>query len=102
MRLPREALVVCQIAVAVVLLVGTGLLLRTFVNLRGSELGFRPEQVLTLRTTLPLPRYAKHSDRLAFFDRVVIEQVKEFARRAERGIRVDSAVWKHREHVRVS
>ena len=55
MRLPREALVVCQIAVAVILLVGTGLLLRTFVSLRGSELGFRPEQVLTLRTALPLP-----------------------------------------------
>ena len=31
----EEALVVCQIAVAVVLLVGTGLLLRTFVSLRG-------------------------------------------------------------------
>lgn len=72
-RLSREALVVCQIAVAVVLLVGTGLLLRTFASLRGSELGFRPEQVLTLRTALPLPRYSKHSDRAAFFDRVIAE-----------------------------
>jgi predicted permease len=73
LRLPREALVVCQIAVAVVLLVGTGLLLRTFISLRGSELGFRPGQLLTLRTTLPLPRYVKPSDRLAFFDRVIAE-----------------------------
>jgi predicted permease len=72
-RLSREALVVCQIAVAVVLLVGTGLLLRTFASLRGSELGFRPEQVLTMRTALPFPRYAKHSDSVAFFDRVIAE-----------------------------
>lgn len=72
-RVSRDALVVGQIAVAVILLVGTALLLRAFVNLRGSELGFRPEQLLTVRTTLPLRKYTKHSDRVAFFDRVVAE-----------------------------
>ena len=72
-RLSRETLVVSQIAVAVVLLVGTGLLLRTYANLRGSELGFQPEQVLTMRTALPVARYSKHSDRVAFFDRVIAE-----------------------------
>jgi predicted permease len=71
--LSRNALVVCQIAIAVVLLVGTGLLLRTFVNLRGAELGFEPSQLLTLRTTLPLTKYVRHSDRVAFFSRVVSE-----------------------------
>ncbi len=69
-RLSREALVVSQIAVALVLLVGTGLLLRTFANLRGSELGFTPSDVLTVRTALPIAKYAKHADRIAFFERV--------------------------------
>ena len=67
----RDILVVGQIAVAVILLVGTGLLLRTFSNLRGSELGFEPAQVLTLRTTIPLRKYSKLADRAGFFARVV-------------------------------
>jgi putative ABC transport system permease protein len=70
-RIPRDVLVVCQIAVAVILLVGSGLLLRTFANLRGADLGFEPAQLLTLRTTLPLTKYSKHSDRNGFFERVV-------------------------------
>lgn len=69
----REVLVVSQIAVAAVLLVGSGLLVRTFANLRGGEIGFRPEQLLTLRTSLPVARYSKHSDRVAFFDRVITQ-----------------------------
>ena len=72
-RVTREILVVAQIAVALMLLVGTGLLLRTFANLRASELGFEPAQLLTLRTTVPLAKYQKHADRVAFFDRVVTE-----------------------------
>ena len=59
----RDMLVVGQIAVAVILLVGTGLLLRTFSNLRGGELGFEPAQLLTLRTTIPLRKYSKPADR---------------------------------------
>ena len=64
-------LVVSQIAVAVILLVGTGLLLRTFSNLRGGELGFEPARLLTLRTTIPLKKYSKPADRAGFFERVV-------------------------------
>lgn len=72
-RLSREALVVGQIAIAVVLVVCTGLLLRTFASLRESELGFQPAQLLTLRTTIPPARYQTHADRVTFFDRVVAE-----------------------------
>jgi putative ABC transport system permease protein len=67
----RDVLVVSQLATAVVLLVGTGLLLRTFTNLRGVELGFQPNQLLTIRTTLPLLKYSDDAGRRAFFDRVV-------------------------------
>jgi putative ABC transport system permease protein len=72
-RVTREVLVVAQIAVALMLLVGTGLLLRTFANLRSAELGFAPDQLLTLRTTVPLTKYQRHADRVAFFDRVVAQ-----------------------------
>lgn len=67
----RDALVVGQIAVALVLLVGAGLLLRTLANLRGIDVGFRPDRLLTMRTTLPVPKYQNPNDRLAFYDRVL-------------------------------
>jgi len=45
----RAAIVVGEVALAVVLLVGAGLLVRTFSHLLDVKLGFRPEQVLTMR-----------------------------------------------------
>ena len=71
--LTRDALVVAQIAVALVLLVSAGLLIRTLGNLRGMDLGFRADHLLTMRTTLPAPRYADGNARLAFYDRVIRE-----------------------------
>ncbi|HEV2982975.1 MAG TPA: ABC transporter permease [Vicinamibacterales bacterium] len=70
-RLTRDALVVAQIAAALVLLVGAGLMLRTLANLRAIDIGFRPEHLLTLRTSLPRARYADSTTRMAFFNRVV-------------------------------
>ncbi|MEO8076132.1 MAG: ABC transporter permease, partial [Acidobacteriota bacterium] len=67
----RDALVVVQIAVALVLLVGAGLLIRTLANLRAIDVGFRTERLLTLRTTLPATKYQNPTDRLAFYDRVI-------------------------------
>jgi predicted permease len=50
----RNTLVVVEIALAVVLLVGSGLMIRTFQAMRRVEPGFvRPEQVLTLRVSIP-------------------------------------------------
>lgn len=69
--LTRDALVVAQVAVALVLLVGAGLLVRTLTHLRGIDVGFRTERLLTLRTALPHPKYSDPSDRLAFYDRVI-------------------------------
>ncbi|MBI3490575.1 MAG: ABC transporter permease [Acidobacteria bacterium] len=72
-RLTRDALVVAQVAAALVLLVGAGLMLRTLANLRAIDIGFRPERLLTLRTSLPRARYTDSAKRMAFFDRVVAQ-----------------------------
>jgi len=53
----RGALVVAQVALALVLLVGAGLLVRSFRNLRAEDLGFRPQGVVTLQLGLPGSRY---------------------------------------------
>ena len=72
-RLTRDALVVLQVAAALVLLAGAGLMLRTMANLRALELGFRPDHVLTLRTTLPQSKYREPAQRLSFYDRVIAD-----------------------------
>jgi predicted permease len=54
-RQVREALVVVQLAIAVVLLVGGGLLLRSFVALQNVPLGFHPDRVLVADATVATP-----------------------------------------------
>ena len=53
----RHGLIVGEIALAVVLLAGAGLFVRSFVNLQRVPLGFDADQVLTMRLTLPAERY---------------------------------------------
>jgi predicted permease len=72
-RLTRDALVVLQVAAALVLLVGAGLMLRTLANLRAIDLGFRADHLLTLRTTLPQAKYNDGVKRLAFYERVIAD-----------------------------
>ena len=66
----RQVLVVAEIALSVVLLLGAGLLLRSFLNVQRVEPGFEPRGVLTMRLTLPRERYAGDAAG-AFFDRLV-------------------------------
>src|SRR5262249_14373345 len=53
----RDALVVLQMAAALVLLAGAGLMLQTMANLRAIDVGFHADHLLTLRTTLPAAKY---------------------------------------------
>lgn len=53
----RHALVVSEIALAVMLLAGAGLMLRSFAKLQDVKLGFNPAGVLTMRITLPSEKY---------------------------------------------
>ena len=66
----RSALTLAEIAVCTVLLIGAGLLLKSFVTVLGVDLGFQPERVLTMNITLPEAKYATPLQRLQFFEQL--------------------------------
>jgi len=67
----RNWLVISQTVFTFVLLVASGLVLRTFIQLRAIDPGFRGENVLTMRVRLPLPRYRGVAPRSAFYSQVL-------------------------------
>jgi predicted permease len=67
----RGALVVVEVALSLMLLVGAGLLIQTFVRLRSLDPGFRSENVLTVTTNLPRSKYAELPKRMAFYQQVL-------------------------------
>lgn len=67
----RSALVVAEVALAVVLVTGGTLMLKSFLKLQGSVLGFDPKGLLTARVLLPEYRYADAPKRLAFFEQAM-------------------------------
>ena len=62
----RQVLVVCQVALALVLLTSAGLLLRSFARLTNVDLGVHAENVLTFQVNLPAGRYGEAERRAAF------------------------------------
>jgi putative ABC transport system permease protein len=72
----RASLIVSQVALTVVLLTSAGLLIKSFVRLQQTPLGFRPESLLTARITLPGSTYSTPAQRLSFADRV-LEETRE-------------------------
>jgi putative ABC transport system permease protein len=71
----RKLLVVSQLAIAVVLLVAAGLLLRSVARLQATDPGFDPLGVVTLRTVLSPLAYADAPARRGFYD-AVVDRVK--------------------------
>jgi putative ABC transport system permease protein len=67
----RGALVAAEIAMAMLLLVGSGLLLRSFSRLQDVPPGFQADHLLVADLPLSLTAYAKPEQRYQFFDRVV-------------------------------
>lgn len=65
----RRTLVIIEVALAVILVAGTGLLLRSYMHLRGVEPGFRLSQTLTVQLMLPRSRYPEMHNLESFYDR---------------------------------
>jgi predicted permease len=67
----RTALVVVQVALSIVLLVGAGLLIRSFVRLRSAPPGFDPHNLLTMRINLPPARYTNAAKSVEFYNSAI-------------------------------
>lgn len=63
----RSGLVILQVALSVVLLIGSALLIRSFTRLTGVDPGFRPQSVLAAEVSLPSSDYGDTDARLQFF-----------------------------------
>ncbi|HEV8482925.1 MAG TPA: ABC transporter permease [Blastocatellia bacterium] len=63
----RRLLVISQIALALVLLIGAGLMAQSFVRLSHVRLGFEPDRVLTLQIALPISQYREKTQQAAFY-----------------------------------
>jgi putative ABC transport system permease protein len=67
----HNLLVVGQIALSMILLIGAGLLVRSFVRLQASNPGFDPEGVLTMQIQLPPAKYRTPQQMLAFYHQAI-------------------------------
>src|SRR5262249_55540030 len=66
----RKLLVVAEVALSLVLLIGAGLLIRSYQRILRSHPGFNPQNVLALRLSLPAAKYAKPENITIFFQSV--------------------------------
>jgi putative ABC transport system permease protein len=71
LRRVRQGLVVAQLGASLTLLIGSGLLAKSFLELRDTDPGFRPDRVLTARVNLVGPRYASRQRQVEFYERVL-------------------------------
>jgi putative ABC transport system permease protein len=69
----RNTFVVTQVALALVLLIGAGLLLKSLNRLQSVDPGFNPKNLLTMRVNLPFLKYDSDQKIIAFFKRSVEE-----------------------------
>jgi putative ABC transport system permease protein len=83
----RSALVISEIALSLALLVGAGLLMRSFMQVLHVNPGFDSQQVLTAEIALPEKKYLKPEQVEAFYDEVFRNL------RSQPGVKVASAVW---------
>ncbi len=71
----RSALVVAEVALSLLLLVGAGLLVKSFARLQAVNPGFEPENVITMRVSLPGARYREPARKAEFYA-ALMERVK--------------------------
>jgi putative ABC transport system permease protein len=67
----RNALVVAEVALSLVLLAGAGLMMRSFVAMQQVDLGFKPNNLLFTRLPLPKGQYKTTADKQRFFRKLL-------------------------------
>jgi len=67
----RNAFVIAETALAIVLLIGAGLLIRSFARLQQVNVGFNPAQLLTAQVGLPRAKYAKPEQWISFYQQTL-------------------------------
>ena len=67
----RSALVIAEVALALVLLICAGLLIKSVMRLRDVDPGFKPDHIVTMNVWLPSAKYPKAPDWNSFFDRMI-------------------------------
>jgi len=67
----KNLLIVVQIALCMVLIIISGLLVRSFAHLQNVALGFNPHNILTMDISLPTVKYANKAQQTAFFDELL-------------------------------
>src|SRR5262245_14742667 len=67
----RNALVVFEVALSLLLLSGAGLLMRSFVKLQRMDLGFNPENILFARLPFPKSQYATAAEKQRFYEQLL-------------------------------
>ncbi|HEV2715501.1 MAG TPA: ABC transporter permease [Terriglobales bacterium] len=70
-----NGLIVAEMAIALTLLICGGLMVQSFQRLQHVDLGFNPDNLLTMKMVLPVSKYSQYRQRVAFTDQV-LEQVR--------------------------
>jgi putative ABC transport system permease protein len=70
-HLVRSGLVVGEVALTLMLLIGAGLMIRSFVRLQQVDPGFSTERLLTFNISLPQQKYPQEAQRVSFYEQVV-------------------------------
>jgi len=97
----RNSLVVAQVALALILLIGSGLMIRSFARLRAIEPGFIADDVFTVSLSLPAAEYPEPADASRFFQELLdeisalpgVESVGAVAGVPLSGFRTASGLW---------
>lgn len=82
----RSALVVGEVAIALILIVAAGLMVRSFMQLLSTNPGFNPKNLFTANVMLPMTKYGKETERITFF-RQAVEKINTLE-----GVRSASAI----------
>ena len=88
----RNVMVVAQVALALVLLIGAGLMLTSFSRLRSVDPGFRVTEVVTVELMLPLARFDETAHRNFYMS--VLERMQGESGHRELGDAVSVPVWR--------